>query len=69
MMNLIHFLRKGGITMTNQLKSCPFCGQYALTIRPHGVRCEECVYDGPSPAYGDEDEAVKLWNSRYNDDD
>lgn len=51
------------------LKPCPFCGQYDLTVRPNGVRCENCVYSGPSPAYGDEKEAVTLWNSRYNDDD
>lgn len=54
---------------TAQLKPCPFCGQHDLTVRLHGVWCEDCDYDGPAPAYPDEGEAVTLWNSRYNDDD
>lgn len=51
------------------LKPCPWCGQYVLTVRSTGVVCEECDYSGPSPAYPDEQQAVALWNTRYNDDD
>lgn len=61
--------------MTEKLKLCPFCGsencetftriaktEYGLVSGPLYVMCKDCSCKGPKK--DSEEEAVKAWNSR-----
>ena len=51
--------------MSEQLKSCPFCGSTVLDMHhtmKYWVVCEICHAEGPTRSK--KDEAVQAWNTR-----
>lgn len=52
------------LTLTSELKPCPFCGSYNLRNWGSYVRCEDCLADGPFMQPGSDDDAAAAWNKR-----
>lgn len=63
--------------MKNELKRCPFCGEFAEIVSNvdsdgdlvHGVRCINitCIGSDIVPHFFDLSHAVKAWNRRASD--
>lgn len=60
--------------MTEKLKPCPFCGgtakiEWLPPISEYVVECLQCgIGSDPSMSYRDENELVKLWNTRASEE-